>query len=187
MRSPYDHRRVDCNFPEPDLLASLVDLYFTHINSFLPILHRPTFERAIADELHQRDIHFAMVLLLVCATANRYCDDPRVSAVSYDHCLSPGWGWFYKAQEMQRSMMFKPSLYDLQAYCVINLIFLPFQTLTSYFQLSAIFLKGASPDYSRWTLLGTGIRLGMEVGVHSRRKYGDKPTVQSELWKRAFW
>jgi hypothetical protein len=30
-------------FPEPDLIEQLVDLYFSRINLFYPLLHRPTF------------------------------------------------------------------------------------------------------------------------------------------------
>jgi hypothetical protein len=39
-------------FPPPLLLERLVDAYFLHMNIFLPLLHRPTFERGIREGLH---------------------------------------------------------------------------------------------------------------------------------------
>lgn len=31
------------------------------------------------------------------------------------------------------------------------------------------------------------MRLAQEVGIHRKRRYGSKPSVQNELWKRVFW
>ncbi|KAF8158690.1 hypothetical protein K438DRAFT_1777030 [Mycena galopus ATCC 62051] len=47
-----------------------------------------------------------------------------------------------------------------------------------------MFLKYTTPS-ACWTLIGIGLRLAQDVGTH-RRKDGP-PTVESELWKRAFW
>jgi hypothetical protein len=112
-----DMRRVTCNFPEPDLLPQLVNLYFTYINPFMPLLHRPTFEKSIADDLHHRDVQFAMVTLLVCAIGVRFSEDPRIPP-NFEEPSSPGYVWFYQAQDMRRFALLKPSLYDLQGYCV---------------------------------------------------------------------
>lgn len=118
MKPPKETRRVECNFPDPDLLSSLVELYFTYINPYIPLLHRPTLEKAIADGLHQREVQFAATVLLICAIGVRFSEDPRVTAVPYDHPKSLGWVWFYQSQEMHQSVLFKPSLHTIQAYCV---------------------------------------------------------------------
>jgi hypothetical protein len=36
-------------------------------------------------------------------------------------------------------------------------------------------------------MVGIGIRLAQDVGAHRRKIYNRKPTVEDELWKRAFW
>ncbi|KAJ7107962.1 hypothetical protein C8R44DRAFT_885343 [Mycena epipterygia] len=42
-------------FPPPPLLSALIESYFAHSNVYVPLLHRPTFERAVADGLHLRE------------------------------------------------------------------------------------------------------------------------------------
>ena len=36
-------------------------------------------------------------------------------------------------------------------------------------------------------MVGVGIRLAQDVGAHRRKVYGNKLTIEDELWKRAFW
>lgn len=67
-------------FPEPDLMVSLISLYFAEVNIFLPILHAPSFNQCVAQGLHFHDHDFGTTLLLVCAVASRYSNDPRVLA-----------------------------------------------------------------------------------------------------------
>lgn len=54
-------------------------------------------------------------------------------------------------------------------------------------QLTAIFLQGSSAPQASWTLIGVGIRMAQDVGAHRKKVYNAKPTVEEELWKRAFW
>ena len=54
------------DFPPPDLLWKYVDAYFSKIHLYIPLLHRPTFEQDVKDNLHLRDPRFAAVVLLVC-------------------------------------------------------------------------------------------------------------------------
>lgn len=54
-------------------------------------------------------------------------------------------------------------------------------------KLSAMYMEACAPEHIHWTFLGAAIRLAQDVGAHTRQKYGLKPTVQGELWKRAFW
>ncbi|KAF7363851.1 Fungal-trans domain-containing protein [Mycena sanguinolenta] len=65
-------------FPPVDLLRDLVDIYFKQINIFWFILHRPTFEKSLADGLHLQSPAFGCVVLAVCALASKTSPDGRV-------------------------------------------------------------------------------------------------------------
>ena len=82
----------------------------------IPLLHRPTFLRAFDHGLHLRDEKFASLVLLVCATASRYSDDPRV--LENGHTLSAGWKWFQQVEPFSSNVMAGPELYDLQVATV---------------------------------------------------------------------
>jgi hypothetical protein len=104
-------------FPDADLLETLVDSYFTNVNLLFPLLHRPTFDRSVRNGLHSQDNGFARVLLMVCAIASRFVDDPRVLL---DDSPSPSAGWKYFSQVEMTAipLLTAPSLCDIQLYCV---------------------------------------------------------------------
>ncbi|KAJ3561273.1 hypothetical protein NP233_g10294 [Leucocoprinus birnbaumii] len=81
-------------FPPLDLIGSLVEHYFTQINPFLPLLHRPTFQQGIDESLHYSDQYFGAVVLLVCALGSRYSEDPRIFVEGSNTARSAGWKWF---------------------------------------------------------------------------------------------
>jgi hypothetical protein len=99
-------------------MVTLVDLYFEHINLYLPLLHRPTFERSINEGLHLRDARFGANVLLVCANGSRFSDDPRVLLDGEKSRHSSGWKWFDQVQMVKKSFLNPPTLYDLQFYSV---------------------------------------------------------------------
>ena len=49
------------------------------------------------------------------------------------------------------------------------------------------FLQGSSAPQSCWTMVGFGIRLAQDVGVHRRKVHQHVPTAEDEQWKRGFW
>jgi hypothetical protein len=105
------------NFPEPDLLPQLIDRYFKDINTLFPVLHRPSFERSVAQGMHMIDHGFATLLLVVCSIGARYVEDPRVyleNATTH----SAGWKYFNQVQMVRKSLLAPPRLYDVQLYCV---------------------------------------------------------------------
>ncbi|KAJ7230906.1 fungal-specific transcription factor domain-containing protein [Mycena haematopus] len=153
------------SFPPPDLISMLVDLYFRHNNVFIPLLHRPTLERAIAANLHLRDDKFGANVLSVCAIASRFSDDPRVFDAAKP--LSCGWKYFSQIEAQPNHLYLPPTLYDLQRYC-----------------LAIQFLDG-STHHGTWTLIGTAIHIAQELGAH-RRQIAPH-TVDAELLRRAFW
>lgn len=115
-----DTRHPRLEFPDPDLLTSLIDIYFEHVNPFTALLHAPSFRRSVEDGLHLRDDGFGQVTLMLCAIAARFSDDPRVLLDGgHDQSLhSAGWKWFSQVEVTRRSLLTPPCLYDLQIYCV---------------------------------------------------------------------
>lgn len=65
-------------FPDPDLMNSLLSLYFEHHNIIYPLIHRPTLEKQLREGLHHTNEAFATTVLLMCALGARYSDDPAV-------------------------------------------------------------------------------------------------------------
>ncbi|KAJ7352000.1 fungal-specific transcription factor domain-containing protein [Mycena albidolilacea] len=152
-------------FPSDALMNQFIDLYFIHLNIYLPLLHRPTFERGIAEGLHWRDDGFATTVLLVCAIGSRWSMDPGM----VERGLACGWEWFDQASESGIPFG-QAKLYDLQYYC-----------------LAVEFLYASCGPQTCWTLVGIGLRAAQDIGVHQRRAATEIPSVESELFKRAFW
>jgi hypothetical protein len=112
-----EENTVRFRYPPDDLLPKLVDNYFIYMNPFLPILHRPSFERAIASRHHYADIGFGSVVMLVCGIGSRWSDDMRVRGEGlWRH--SAGWKYFDQVEAHRRSFLGPPRLYDLQIYAV---------------------------------------------------------------------
>lgn len=85
--------------PDPDLLPVLINLYFEEVNCFFPVLHRPTFDRKVADNLHLVDHRFAATLLMVCSLGARHSNDPRVVLDGETTRQSAGWKWHTQVRD----------------------------------------------------------------------------------------
>ncbi|KAJ7134514.1 fungal-specific transcription factor domain-containing protein [Mycena epipterygia] len=152
-------------YPASDLIASLLNLYFNNVHPTLPLLHRPSFERSVAEGLHLKDAQFGAALLAVLGVASRYSDDPRVF-VDGDSSLSAGWKFVNQAQVVRK--FFEPRVYEVQFYCLMTL-----------------FSLGTSTPQACWLYLGLGIRFLEQRREHRRKREDHSP--EDELWKRAFW
>ena len=108
----------DYKLPEQDLLWLLIDKYFTYVNAFLPLLHRPTFESHVSDGLHLRNGGFAGVVSLVCALGSRHTDDPRVLLPGTSDSTSAGWAWYDQVQLIRNAGLAPASIHDIQAHSV---------------------------------------------------------------------
>ena len=105
-------------FPDLDLMHSLIDLYFENYNIYLPLLHRPTFEKNIQKGLHLVEEPFGTIALLTCALGAKFSDDPRTLLVS-DDIYSAGWKWFRYVQQSRKAFRGDTvSVYDLQTFAV---------------------------------------------------------------------
>ncbi|KAJ3512942.1 hypothetical protein NLJ89_g3232 [Agrocybe chaxingu] len=157
-------------FPPGDLMPSLIDAYFEQINYFLPLLHRPTFDRDIRENLHISDPMFGATLLQVCALGARYSNDPRVLADGTAEPRSAGWRWHEQVSPMRKSLFKKTTLHELQM-------------LTLYI----LFSSSSEAPQGTWAVLGFALRLTQEVGAHRKKNIRGTPSAEDELWKRAFW
>ena len=118
VRSKIQIAKNKYDFPEQDLLWLLIDKYFTHVNAFLPLLHRPTFENHISDGFHFRNGAFGGVVSLVCALGSRHTDDPRVLLPGTPDAASAGWAWFDQVQLIRNSCLAPASIHEIQSYSV---------------------------------------------------------------------
>ncbi|PIL25379.1 transcription factor [Ganoderma sinense ZZ0214-1] len=158
------------SFPPRDLLDTLVDLYFAQMNCCLPLLHEPTFKKSLAAGEHLRNGGFGATVLLVCAIGARFTRDPRVLFDGSDDHRSAGWRWFLPVERVRRMSFVPAKIYDLQI-CV----------------LMTLFLDGTNAPQGAWPVVGAGIRIALDVGAHRKTMYSPTPTVEDELWRRAFW
>jgi hypothetical protein len=68
-------------------------------------------------------------------------------------------------------------------FCLDYVIFIVFPI----YQLTVQYLIGSGVTHAAWNILGIGIRIALERGLHKSRRGKQKPTVEDELYKRAFW
>ncbi|KZV60490.1 hypothetical protein PENSPDRAFT_593994, partial [Peniophora sp. CONT] len=155
-------------FPEPDLLAQLVELYFDNIHVHFPILHQPSFRQDLKEQLHLSSRDFGAVVLLVCATGARFCNDPRVILPGSDSEHSAGYEWF---SQVQFAYTITPSA-DA--------------SLLQALALGVLYLQGKS-EITAWNLCGAAIRLAQNLGIHRKPAYDAEPSIKDELFKRSFW
>ncbi|KAI0260429.1 fungal-specific transcription factor domain-containing protein [Gloeopeniophorella convolvens] len=173
---PWEKRRLEAvkmnyMFPEPELMSDLIEIFFDRISHVMPLLHKPTFMRLFINQEHIRDDKFGTVVLLVCATASRFSQDPRIFLEEADHHPhSAGWKWFEQVTLFSKMVVASPGLYDLQAIA-----------------LSVLYLYGSTSPQEWWNTVGMGLRLAQDSGAHKRATHRISHTVEDELWTRAFW
>ncbi|KAF7347202.1 Fungal-trans domain-containing protein [Mycena venus] len=156
-------------FPEDDLLETLIKIYFDQVNPIINILHFLSFHQSILDGLHLHDPQFGALVLMVCALASRYSDDPRVFIEGDNSEHSCGWKWYSQVRRLRATFLPVPSLYQLQTIC-----------------LSIPYPDSSSPEES-WILAGLGIRVAQGAGAHYRDGYRKMEPLTAELYRRAFW
>jgi Fungal specific transcription factor domain len=166
-----------------------VDAFFEEFNLYWPLLHRPSFEHAIACGLHLREESFAAVLLMVCAVTARRSQDPTLNHGPDDPNVSL---WFHQIQKNAKSLLYHVGLYEAQFYFV-HYTSLSLHWYSSHifsfldYQLTAFYLLNTPSTTSAWVPVGIGIRICQSVGAHRRKTFGRKASYAGELWKRAFW
>lgn len=112
---------VNLLFPPADLVLELLDHYFREVNTFFPLLHRPTFEHCLRNNLHLRDVKFASTYLAVAAIGSRWCENGRVFAQGKglrQAEYTQGWVWYNQVANQRNGFSNLPNLYDLQFHAV---------------------------------------------------------------------
>ncbi|KAJ7054788.1 hypothetical protein C8F01DRAFT_1161407 [Mycena amicta] len=154
---PAHHDSLSIHHPR---LPVLIDAYFTHVDAYIPLLHRGTF----------LDDNDNSVLLLVCALGELYVMEEEESATGITDSsrrLERARRWFDQVE--LSGIRRQAEVHDLQAYC-----------------LATTWLFITSPDpRSAWRVLGFGILLLQDIGAHKRRE--GARTVQAESERRAVW
>jgi len=169
---------IDLQWPEPDLEDKLVEAYFEHVHSTIPLLNEAIFR----DELKNRpecrqDRDWLGLALGVFSVASRFVDDERLVKHPREYA-SARWLLGTHWLEVRKNLgmrMFPTTLNLMQLQGVI---------LSSYF-LQATPLGGMMG----WALLGVAIRLMQAHGVHRRavNQARQLPVHIDEQWKRCFW
>ncbi|KAI0373472.1 hypothetical protein BV20DRAFT_962633 [Pilatotrama ljubarskyi] len=157
-------------FPPPEEMRAFVDAYFKEMNVYMPVLHRPTFERQIEEGLHLRDPGFGAIVLLVCANGSRFADDPWTVDAGEPEGDPPGWSYFLQVERARKSLFAPHGLYDLQK-CV----------------LMSEYLGSFGSPHHCWTIVGLGLRIAQDLGAHRQKTYAAISKTEGELRRRAFW
>ena len=103
----------------------MVDLFFVQSNLYLPLLHRPTFERSWCEQLHHQNVWFATLCILVFAVASRWYDSGGKELHDWlrgdDEWKVAGWRWFFIGLDVhciRRSLTCPASLLEIQTSAV---------------------------------------------------------------------
>ncbi|KAJ7239769.1 fungal-specific transcription factor domain-containing protein [Mycena haematopus] len=157
-------------FPEPQLMAALIDKFFSEINILMYVFHELTFRRAVAAGQHLHDQNFGAVVLAVCSLGAKFLSDRRVFLDDSDSEHTAGWLWFRQVRQVPASLCATASLYEIQLVL-----------------LSVLYLASASTPEQTYLLVGLGLRMAYDIGAHSRvraNRGGDN--VEAEQYKRVF-
>ncbi|TIA87132.1 hypothetical protein E3P81_04047 [Wallemia ichthyophaga] len=152
----------------PDLVESLVGLYFEKVNSTLPLLDRTRFFAEIAYRRHDRN--FETLLMTVLAIGSQYSNDPRVM-IEGQHQFLAGFRYYSVAKsKMIDPYMDVATIEDIQALILLQ-----------------IYVPKSIHSRSGWMIHGTTVLLAHDIGLHSRFVDTDLPPQDQELRKRAYW
>ena len=183
---PKAARHLHLEFPPPDVVESLINVYFRTFSLTFPFLHRGLFEQQLQANLHLYDDRFGAVLLLVCAVASRNTDDPRTVAIPGNR-HSAGWNYYKQVDALvKREGPALPDLVDMHIFLVSRVELLWAEAYRP--QLALYYLGGTSSLAPlSLALVNKGIRLCQEIDAHRNKTYSGPPNLINELWKRAFW
>ncbi|SCV74090.1 BQ2448_6522 [Microbotryum intermedium] len=170
--------------PPPDLLRKLIDAYFIEFNDRqLPILHRPSFERALNANMHLSNKSFRGLVFMICALGSRWVEDRRVDKIIANTsdssgknaapCICKGLNWYRSAVGEEFSSVaavIPATLFDIQA-----------SVLGIFFQMGAMTLVPV------WSSIGNALQKAVDVGCHreTRTRWTSSP-LEDQLRKRAF-
>lgn len=170
--------------PPYDLAVKLVKAFFDHVNSILPVIHRPSFQRDLENDVASTDPSFRGLLFAIYALGARSVDDPRIPTFTggeihmFAHSMatklskySAGAVYAQTAARANHDFLTGCKLYDLQRHALI-----------------VLYLSTAVSPPTFWLMCGWGLRGAIDVGAHreKRKRWSDSP-LEDQLRKRAMW
>ena len=178
-----EHRALGrYSLPDPDLVASLVDLYFDCSHPALPVLHEPSFRRDLATGLAETSMEFRRVVFAVLAVGSKFSDDPRVLGT---------FGWFdsdmaqkESPPETARGYAFAMAVFGsgMNLFGAVSLR--EVQASTLHF----LWLQTMLTPAWAWSWVAFLIRRAQDVGMHRRvNSRWNSSFLDDELRKRVFW
>jgi hypothetical protein len=174
-------------WPDVGLDRILIDAYFKHVNTYLPLLNKILFERQYDSGLYRQNSEFAKTCWMVFANGARFIDDDRVYW-PHDEASTPegrerlrtdadgtkrysaGWKYMRALLKMGRSIVAMPNLYDFQCQVLL-----------------CAFLQGSAVPHMTWLVSGYGLRSAQELGIHVRATLLRCDPTERALYGRAFW
>ncbi|KAI5477108.1 Zn(2)-C6 transcription factor [Pseudohyphozyma bogoriensis] len=149
-----EHELKSHTFPLPpkDLYLKLIDAFFDVFNSHMALLHRPSFERRLADGSLQSSTPFRSLFFMVCALGAREVEDERLNIMyaegDYEGSRhSRGFEFFRAGSASASPALMSAKLFDIQASV-----------------LGIVWLLGSSTPISGWAAVGFARLLSSGLG-----------------------
>lgn len=100
----------------PADLDNLIELFFKNVNDYFPLLHKVTFTTQLL--YRKLDKSFAGVVMLVCAIASKFSDNPSTLSPTYDKLFAGRQFYLKYKSKCRRNHVCAPSLNDIQSMIV---------------------------------------------------------------------
>ena len=174
LNGDYQNTYTPQDLPSDDLLDHLVGIFFDRINIFFPFLHRPTFELDLKRRKHETK--FGGLVILLCAAASRYSDDPRVVPKNDIDEFGNVKNWRFAGSEFHETFKYKCRRYLLTAATLEDL---------QIILLLVIYLQAGPFGHACWAINSVGLILAQDIGYH--RRFSSEDPLHNEIRKRVFW
>ncbi|CEG81074.1 hypothetical protein RMATCC62417_15316 [Rhizopus microsporus] len=161
---------LDNDFPEPEIVTHLIDLFFQYINSVFPFVHRGRLKQSIANGTVSKPL-----LWSVMAIAARFSDHPSIRT---DPPYWAGERYAMKATSLINASLLEPTIANLQFWGIMSCL--------EY---------GRASGSKAWTYGGIAVRMCQELGLHKEETLkapitapdGTLDYVAMALRRRIFW
>jgi hypothetical protein len=180
--TPQSGHQTEFPLPSRNVANTFIDAYFQHAHITFPLLHRPSFMLTVERiygvpgyyEAHAFDAFcFDMVLAIGNSNFNRF-DDPSTSSSTY----------YSMAQSKVQAVVGMGGLTSLKAILLIS--------------QHGIFSNLRDTSANIWHLIGLGVRICFELGLHIESGQHKKERIDSsqqaysisleeEMARRTFW
>lgn len=163
--------------PSRSMTEQLLQAYRTFFHPMMPILHFPTFEKAVDDIYrdcrHTYQPSFFSMFFAVLAVGS-------IFGAGCHGSIAPG---SYEPQSIRIGKA--AELIEVSRQCIDPWNNEPDLDTVRCFLLAAVFLVEVNLKTAASAWLGSAVRVGQEMGLH--RDLGPLPMVESEMRRRVWW